>query len=431
MGRCVLVRRGEREDSKGFLNWRVRGEWDNSFSGLVVGLLSEAKRPSLISNQPAPASLCPPLPPNPGMTPARTLCLPRTPRSSDWSCSARTWSPVTTATTMAWWESWRPEEREWSPSLLVGAGCMSALGGCCEACWVLEELVLAGCCEHSCACPTPQPLLCLLPAIKATAVNLPFLLVPALTFPSPPFPSLPFLSLPFLSFPPGGLDFSSPVKKFFYDPMGSGKAFVNCVVSLTGFALVGGPARQDAPKAVEALKKVGGTRAWRGGRTFFGVLRAVLAGWSACHAPQQEAAACICHLACTFSRHTCTPGAAAWLLLPALLLISRLCFPLSPGACPPQLNVPYLVSLPLVFQTTEEWLDSELGVHPVQVALQVRACCTLCILRCVSWQRLRCNIASATLHIAHSCRLSRPYPDLPACHRFPAAGCPARAGWRH
>lgn len=88
----------------------------------------------------------------------------------------------------------------------------------------------------------------------------------------------------------GGLDFSSPVKKFFYDPLGSGKAFVDTVVSLTGFALVGGPARQDAPKAVEALTK---------------------------------------------------------------------------------LNVPYLVSLPLVFQTTEEWLDSELGVHPVQVALQV------------------------------------------------------------
>ncbi len=89
----------------------------------------------------------------------------------------------------------------------------------------------------------------------------------------------------------GGLDFSSPVKKFFYDPLGSGKSFVDCVVSLTGFALVGGPARQDAPKAVEALKG---------------------------------------------------------------------------------LDVPYLVSLPLVFQTTEEWLDSELGVHPVQVALQVR-----------------------------------------------------------
>jgi magnesium chelatase subunit H len=88
----------------------------------------------------------------------------------------------------------------------------------------------------------------------------------------------------------GGLDFSSPVKKFFYDPLGSGRAFVQCCVSLTGFALVGGPARQDAPKAVEALK---------------------------------------------------------------------------------QLNVPYLVSLPLVFQTTEEWLESELGVHPVQVALQV------------------------------------------------------------
>ena len=36
-----------------------------------------------------------------------------------------------------------------------------------------------------------------------------------------------------------------------------------------------------------------------------------------------------------------------------------------------KLNVPYIVSLPLVFQTTEEWLESELGVHPVQVALQV------------------------------------------------------------
>ena len=56
------------------------------------------------------------------------------------------------------------------------------------------------------------------------------------------------------------------------------------------FALVGGPARQDAPRAIDALKK---------------------------------------------------------------------------------LNVPYLVSLPLVFQTTEEWMASELGVHPVQVALQV------------------------------------------------------------
>jgi magnesium chelatase subunit H len=88
----------------------------------------------------------------------------------------------------------------------------------------------------------------------------------------------------------GALDFSAPVKKFFYDPLGTGQSYVNTVVSLTGFALVGGPARQDAPKAVEALK---------------------------------------------------------------------------------DLNVPYLVSLPLVFQTTEEWLDSQLGVHPVQVALQV------------------------------------------------------------
>eukprot|EP00218_Dolichomastix_sp_CCMP3274_P016391 CAMPEP_0170142762 /NCGR_PEP_ID=MMETSP0033_2-20121228/8402_1 /TAXON_ID=195969 /ORGANISM="Dolichomastix tenuilepis, Strain CCMP3274" /LENGTH=1405 /DNA_ID=CAMNT_0010379135 /DNA_START=15 /DNA_END=4232 /DNA_ORIENTATION=- len=87
----------------------------------------------------------------------------------------------------------------------------------------------------------------------------------------------------------GGLDFSGPVKKYFFDPVRK-DALVDCVVSLTGFALVGGPARQDHPKAIEALKG---------------------------------------------------------------------------------LNVPYLVSVPLVFQTTEEWTDSTLGLHPVQVALQV------------------------------------------------------------
>jgi magnesium chelatase subunit H len=65
---------------------------------------------------------------------------------------------------------------------------------------------------------------------------------------------------------------------------------VDSVVSLTGFALVGGPARQDHPKAIETLKK---------------------------------------------------------------------------------LNRPYMVALPLVFQTTEEWEDSDLGLHPIQVALQM------------------------------------------------------------
>jgi magnesium chelatase subunit H len=30
-----------------------------------------------------------------------------------------------------------------------------------------------------------------------------------------------------------------------------------------------------------------------------------------------------------------------------------------------------MVALPLVFQTTEEWLDSDLGLHPIQVALQI------------------------------------------------------------
>ena len=57
------------------------------------------------------------------------------------------------------------------------------------------------------------------------------------------------------------------------------------IVSLTGFALVGGPASQDHHKAIEALSK---------------------------------------------------------------------------------LNVPCLVALPLVFQSTEEWLGSSLGLHPIR-----------------------------------------------------------------
>ena len=88
----------------------------------------------------------------------------------------------------------------------------------------------------------------------------------------------------------GGLDFSRPVNTFFYDPLNSELPLVDGIVSLTGFALVGGPARQDHPKAVESLKK---------------------------------------------------------------------------------LNRPYMVALPLVFQTTREWEDSDLGLHPVQVALQI------------------------------------------------------------
>jgi len=91
----------------------------------------------------------------------------------------------------------------------------------------------------------------------------------------------------------GGLDFSKPVDEFFWDTAAEGVEalpIVDTVVSLTGFALVGGPARQDHPKAIESLKR---------------------------------------------------------------------------------LNRPYMVALPLVFQTTEEWEDSDLGLHPVQVALQI------------------------------------------------------------
>ncbi|NEO99517.1 MAG: magnesium chelatase subunit H [Symploca sp. SIO2E9] len=93
----------------------------------------------------------------------------------------------------------------------------------------------------------------------------------------------------------GGLDFSKPVDAYFYDkPVGKdgqgGVTLVDSVVSLTGFALVGGPARQDHPKAIESLKR---------------------------------------------------------------------------------LNRPYMVALPLVFQTTQEWEESDLGLHPIQVALQI------------------------------------------------------------
>ena len=54
----------------------------------------------------------------------------------------------------------------------------------------------------------------------------------------------------------GGLDFSKPVNEFFYDSLNKDNPIVDGIVSLTGFALVGGPARQDHPKAIEALKKL-------------------------------------------------------------------------------------------------------------------------------------------------------------------------------
>ena len=85
----------------------------------------------------------------------------------------------------------------------------------------------------------------------------------------------------------GGLDFSGPINEYFY--RGSSRV-VDTVINLTGFALVGGPASQDHPKAIATLKG---------------------------------------------------------------------------------LDVPYIVAVPLVFQSYEEWQDSELGLHPVQVALQV------------------------------------------------------------
>merc|ERR1719329_61882 len=89
----------------------------------------------------------------------------------------------------------------------------------------------------------------------------------------------------------GSLDFSQCVDEYFYSIVGGiSKAAVDVVINLTGFALVGGPATQDHPKAVATLQK---------------------------------------------------------------------------------LNRPYLCAVPATFQTFEEWKDSELGLHPIQVALQV------------------------------------------------------------
>jgi magnesium chelatase subunit H len=85
----------------------------------------------------------------------------------------------------------------------------------------------------------------------------------------------------------GGLDFSGPVDEYFYT---NERVVVDSVINLTGFALVGGPASQDHPKAIETLKR---------------------------------------------------------------------------------LNKPYICAVPLVFQSFEEWQNSELGLHPIQVALQV------------------------------------------------------------
>jgi len=85
----------------------------------------------------------------------------------------------------------------------------------------------------------------------------------------------------------GSLDFSKCVDDYFFY---QGKTVVDPTINLTGFALVGGPASQDHPKAFASLKK---------------------------------------------------------------------------------LNRPYLCAVPATFQTFEEWKDSELGLHPVQVALQV------------------------------------------------------------
>lgn len=88
-----------------------------------------------------------------------------------------------------------------------------------------------------------------------------------------------------------------------------------------------------------------------------------------------------------------------------------------------QLDVPYLCSLPLVFQTTEEWLASELGVHPVQVALQVRRC----VVRASAGAALRrcaCHAHVAAMHSGSGpCRLHTPLLVWCAGLTFPSPYC--------
>ena len=52
----------------------------------------------------------------------------------------------------------------------------------------------------------------------------------------------------------GALDFSKPIDEYFFDAMGN--SAIDVTINLTGFALVGGPATQDHPKAIASLKKL-------------------------------------------------------------------------------------------------------------------------------------------------------------------------------
>merc|ERR1719253_1397546 len=51
----------------------------------------------------------------------------------------------------------------------------------------------------------------------------------------------------------GALNFSVCVQDYFYN---AGRVIVDTVINLTGFALVGGPATQDHPKAIATLKEL-------------------------------------------------------------------------------------------------------------------------------------------------------------------------------
>lgn len=107
-----------------------------------------------------------------------------------------------------------------------------------------------------------------------------------------------------------------------------------------------------------------------------------------------------------------------------------------------RLNVPYLVSLPLVFQTTEEWMDSELGLHPVQVALQVTASAStfhlsadMHAVACNSLAAIAtaaCSAASAfaTQHLAsHSSLVC--WPPQRVCCKWFVTGRRLPSAWQH
>ena len=221
----------------------------------------------------------------------------------------------------------------------------------------------------------------------------------------------------------GGLDFSGPVEEYF---ISGGKSIVDSCINLTGFALVGGPASQArllktttivlqyevisglslSGSATEVLLSIGTVLFQRGndgvGVGFGGGGGGGNAGLRTysylnydpilihfrslpCHASRKRMYRCpplLCmprpRCARLYTNQTTsevTKSSSDPVRLPPIRLCSNVSLSEQDHAKAvstlQKLNVPYLCTVPLVFQSFEEWQASELGLHPIQVALQV------------------------------------------------------------